>query len=527
MLGTIFEGARIYDGTGDVPFVTDLAVVGDRVALIGDLSERDAQRRIPCAGLALAPGFIDVHSHSDELWLADGRALGKIHQGVTTEIAGNCGTSAAPLSGYALERKRRNAKRYGLDVDWSSLDEFFTLVERSGVALNVASLVGLGTTRACISGPSELRLDDDALEAEAELVREAVEQGAIGVSSGLIYEPSRYADLRELARLAVAAREGGAPLYASHVRDEGDALIEAIDEALEVGTRAGVAVQCSHHKAIGKRNWGKVHASLERIAQAREQGARVHADVYPYIATWTDLAGVLPEAARRGGPNATLERLRDPRTALAIELALDLAHRELWPDVLITDVRSERNAGAVGLRISELARSWGLSPQRAVLRLLLEEELDVECAFFVLNEDDVATVLSADFVCIGSDASARALTGPTAHGAPHPRTFGCFPRVFGRFVRGRGTLTTAEAVRRMTSLPAAIFGLSGRGTIAPGSYADLVVFDEKGIIDRATYEQPFVYPGGIPHVFVNGRPAILDGEATGERAGRVLRGGRG
>jgi N-acyl-D-amino-acid deacylase len=509
-----------------VPFVTDLAVVGDRIALIGDLQDREARHRVACAGLALAPGFIDVHSHSDELWLADGRALGKIHQGVTTEIGGNCGTSAAPLQGYALERKRRNAARYGVDVSWTTLDEFFTQVESNGVALNVASLVGLGTTRACIFGPSELRLDDDALEAEALLVREAVEHGAIGVSSGLIYEPSRYADRRELVRLATAAREGGAPLYASHIRDEGDALIEAVDEALEIGLYADVCVQCSHHKAAGKRNWGKVHASLERIEHARNQGRRAYADVYPYVATWTELATVLPERARRGGPQATLERLRDPQTALAIEFALDLAHRDLWNDVLITDVRSERNAGAVGMRIAELARTWGLSPQRAVVRLLAEEELEVECAFFVLNEDDVATVLSADFVCIGSDASARALSGPTAHGSPHPRTYGCFPRVFGRFVRQRGTLTTEEAIRRMTSLPAEIFGLSERGTLAPGNFADLVVFDEKRIVDRATYEAPFAYPEGIVHVFVNGRPAVTDGEATLERAGRVLRGGR-
>jgi N-acyl-D-amino-acid deacylase len=527
VLTTIFQGARIYDGTGSPPFVTDVALAGDRIALIGDLGDHEARERVPCAGLALAPGFIDVHSHSDELWLADGRALSKICQGVTTEIGGNCGTSAAPLRGYALERKKRSAALYRVDVDWTTLDQFFSLVEREGVALNVASLVGLGTTRAGVSGPSERRLDDDELAAQALLVREAVEHGALGVSSGLIYEPSRYADVRELTALCAAARDSGAPRYVSHLRDEGDGLLEAVDEAITIGVRAGVAVQCSHHKAAWKRNWGKVHASLEMIDRARSRGEAVFGDVYPYVAMWTDLGTILPDRARRGGPDATLARLRDHEGSLAIALALNLEHRELWHDVLITDVRSERNAGAVGLRIDELANLWHLSPARTVIRLLEEEELDVECAFFVMSEEDVATVLSAGFICIGSDASARAPTGVTARGKPHPRTFGCFPRVFGRFVRQRKTLEIADAVRRMTALPAAIFGLEGRGTIAPGNFADLVVFDEEHVIDRATYEQPFAYPEGIVHVYVNGRAAVRSGEATRERAGRVLRGGRG
>lgn len=526
MLSTIFQGTRIYDGTGSAPFVTDVAVAGDRIALIGDLREREALERIPCEGLCIAPGFIDVHSHSDELWLADGRALGKIHQGVTTEIGGNCGSSAAPLHGYALEGKKHSAAVFGVDVDWTNLDEFFSLVEHEGVALNVASLVGLGTTRKCISGASDRRLDDDELEAQRRLVREAIEHGALGVSSGLIYEPSRYADVRELTALSAAARDAGAPRYVSHLRDEGDALLDAVAEALAIGAGADVAVQCSHHKSAWKRNWGKVHASLQLIDRARARGQRVFADVYPYVAMWTELATILPDRVRRGGTAETLARVRDPEASLAIALALNLRYDDSWHDILITDVRSERNAGLAGLRIDELARRWHLSPARAVIRLLDEEELEVECAFFVMSEDDVATVLSADFVCVGSDASARATSGVTARGVPHPRTFGCFPRVFGRFVRQRGTLETAEAIRRMTSLPAEVFGIADRGTIAPGRYADLVVFDEKTIVDRATYEAPFAYPDGIVHVYVNGRAAITSGEATGERAGRVLRGGR-
>lgn len=526
MLNYVFERASVYDGSGRAAFVADVAIYNDRIALIGDLSERDAVQRIACNGLALAPGFIDVHSHSDEWWLISGATDGKIAQGVTTEIGGNCGSSVAPLRGYALERKRSSAHRVGLDVQWSSLDEFFREVERCGVALNVASLAGLGTTRACIAGPADRPLEREELRAQAELVREAVEEGALGVSSGLIYEPGRYADIAELASCARAARDAGAPMYATHLRDEGDRLIDAVNEALEVGARADVAVQLSHHKAAWRRNWGKVHASLELADRARTAGAQVACDVYPYVAMWTDLDTILPDDVRDGGPDATLARLRDPRTATAVALALDLRLRpEEWHDILVTDVESERNAALAGMRLDEIARERGVRPARAALDLLVEEQLGVQCAFFAMDEDDVAAVLSASFCAVASDASTRAFSGITARGVPHPRAFGCFPRVFRRFVRARKTFSAEEAVRRMTSLPAKLFNLRGRGTIEPDAYADLVVFDAQRIGDRATYEHPFVAPEGIAHVFVNGTPVLRDGTPLRTTPGRVLRGG--
>lgn len=525
------EAPLIYDGLGGIPYTTDVGIVDGKVVLIGDLRERDAVERIPCSGFALAPGFIDVHSHSDELWLVDSRCLGKISQGVTTEIAGNCGTSVAPLHGYALDRKRRDAQSYRLDVSWENLDQFFSLVESNGVALNVATLVGLGTTRSCISGPDDRRLEQHELLAQTALVREAIEHGALGVSSGLIYEPSRYADIDELVACAQTARDAGGGRYVSHVRDEADGLVAAIEEALLVGERAGVAVQCSHHKASGKRNWGKVHQTLEMIEQARARGADIGVDVYPYVASWTELATILPDSVRGGGEAATLERLRDPEIAASVALALNLKRDpslggDTWHDILITDVGSERNADVAGYRLDVLARVWGMSPARTAIRLLIEEELNVQCAFFALSEDDVATVMSAEFCSIGSDSSARAFEGITARGVPHPRTYGCFPRVFGRFVRGRHTLTTQEAVRRMTSLPARQFGLAARGEIAIGHWADLVVFDAAEIADRATYDRPFVAPAGIRDVFVNGRAVIRNAEFTRTLPGRALRNGR-
>ncbi len=525
MIDTIISGARIYDGLGNEPIVTDVALVGDRIAVIGDLRERDARERIIANGRALAPGFIDVHSHSDELWLADGRCEGKIRQGVTTEIAGNCGTSVAPLRDLARQYKQDDAKAVGVSVDWRDLDEFFTIVEKNGVALNVATLAGLGTIRRGVAGDRDGRLDDDELASACILVREAIDHGALGVSSGLIYVPSRYADARELDAYAIAARDAGMPRYVSHIRSEGDDLQGAVDEAIEIGRRCEVAVQLSHHKAAGKKNWGKVHRSLDAIARARAQGLVVSADMYPYVAMWTDLDTLLPEDALAGGRDATLARLRDPETAAALALRLELDHGGTWHDVQISTLKNERFASFAGMRLDEIAAAWRLSPARATLRLLLEDELGTQAIFFAMNEDDVATVLSAEFVSIGSDASARAIDGPTAQGVPHPRTFGCFPRVFGRFVRGRRTLELPEAIRRMTSLPAQQFGIANRGHIAVGAYADLVLFDPERVIDTATYERPYAYPIGIDDVWVNGRAVVRDGATTKARPGRALRGG--
>ncbi|MDQ2909110.1 MAG: D-aminoacylase [Candidatus Eremiobacteraeota bacterium] len=515
MIDTIIEGALIHDGLGTVPYRTDVAIVAERIALIGALDGREAQHRIAAAQHVLAPGFIDVHAHTDELWLEDGRCLGKIAQGVTTEIGGNCGTSIPPLA-------------TGPQARWHDLDEFFAAVEQSGVALNVATLVGLGTTRALVAGDRETRLDASELRAEADLVRAAIEQGALGVSSGLIYAPSRYAERDELIGCAKASRDAGMPRYVTHLRSEGETLFEAVDEALDVGRRADVAVQFSHHKAAGKKNWGKVEHSLEMIARARADGLRAFADVYPYVASCTRLDTILPQDAMIGGTDGTLERLRDPATAaaLALRLGLDRSTDADWHDIQISTVASERNAALQGMRLDEIARLRRLSPPRAALDLLIEERLDVSAFFFAMSEDDVATVLSADFVMIGSDASARAHDGPTAHGVPHPRTFGCFPRVLGRFVRGRKTFDLAEAIRRMTSLPADTFGLAERGRIAVGAYADLVLFDPATIVDTATYEQPYAYPRGIDRVWVNGRAVVSGGHATGARPGRALRGGR-
>jgi len=527
MIRTLILGAAVYDGEHPLARPVDVAIVDDRVELIGSLADREAHERIDGTGLALAPGFIDGHAHSDELWLADGRCLGKIAQGVTTEIGGNCGTSAAPLFGEAASRARELAALVGVDAGWRDLDEFFGAVQRGGIALNVATLVGLGTVRRCVRGDAAGRLEPEELRRATDLVRATVEMGALGVSSGLEYVPSKFADTAELVALARAAAAAGAPRYATHLRSEGDALLEAVDEALEIGRAADVAVRLSHHKAAGRKNWGKVDRTLDRMARARARGEAVDADAYPYVALQTDLETLLPADAREGGREVTLARLADPETQAALALRLKLDRTDLeWSQIAIASVGGERNAELAGMRLDAIAERWRVSPPRAALRLLLEERLVVEALVFAMAEDDVATVLSADFVSVASDASARAIDGPTARGVPHPRTFGTFPRIFGRFVRGRRTLELGEAIRRMTSLPATAFGLADRGRIATGAYADLVLFDPATIVDTATYDRPFAYPLGIAGVWVNGTRVMRDGVATGARPGRVLRSGR-
>jgi len=527
MIRTLILGATVYDGEHPLPQPVDLAIVADRVALIGSLAEREAHERIDGTGLALAPGFIDGHSHSDELWLADGRCLGKIAQGVTTEIGGNCGSSPAPLLGEAVARARELAALVGVDAGWRDLDEFYGAVERGGVALNVATLVGLGTIRRCVRCDAAGRLEPEELRRATDLVRAAIEMGALGVSSGLEYVPSKFADITELVALARASAAAGGRRYATHLRSEGDELLEAVDEALEIGRAADVAVRLSHHKAAGRKNWGKVDRSLDRIARARARGEAVDADAYPYVALQTDLETLLPADAREGDRAEILARLADPETVAALALRLKLDRTDLeWSQIVIASVGSERNAELAGLRLDAIAERWRVSPPRAALRLLLEERLVVEALVFAMAENDVATVLSADFVSVASDAAARAIDGPTARGVPHPRTFGTFPRIFGRFVRGRRVLELGEAIRRMTSLPANAFGLVDRGRIAVGAYADLVLFDPATIVDTATYDRPFAYPLGIAGVWVNGTRVMRDGMATGVRPGRVLRAGR-
>jgi N-acyl-D-aspartate/D-glutamate deacylase len=527
MLDVVLEHATIVDGTGAPGFRTDLALRGDRIVHIGDCAGLDAAERVDCRALVVAPGFIDMHGHSDEGLLALPTADSKILQGVTLEVGGNCGASPGPFSASTLSERREDLQsRYALDATWEDFGGFLDALDASPSAMNFCCLVGLGETRKAAGALTPGPLAKELLERQRALVRDACERGAIGVSSGLIYQPGSFAELDELASLAAAARDAGSPLYASHIRSEGDTLVEAVEEALTIGRRTGVAVQLSHHKASGRRNWGKVHDTLSRVERARMAGVDVVLDQYPYKASSTGLDVILPVDVNVGTRSEIAQRLADPAYFALTAGRIDLEYGGRWEEVLIAAVGSERNRDLEGLTVAAIAARTGAAPAAAALSLLRDESLDVAAIYFTMCEDDLRAVLQYANTCIGSDASVRAVHGITAHGKPHPRAFGTFPRVLKRYVRETRLLSLEEAVRRATGLAADRLGLRERGRIVDGYFADLVIFDPDTVSDESTYEDPFRYPAGIHSVYVNGTAVVRGGTITGSRTGRLLRRGR-
>ncbi|HEY7980085.1 MAG TPA: D-aminoacylase [Candidatus Eremiobacteraceae bacterium] len=527
MLDVVLEQPTIVDGTGNLSFRTDVALRGDRIVRIGDCADRDAIRRIDCSALVVAPGFIDMHGHSDEALLALPTADSKILQGVTLEVGGNCGASPGPFSAASLaERRDELRSRYDLDTTWNDFAGFLDALDAAPSSINFCCLVGLGETRKAIGAVTPGPLAKESLERQCALVRDACERGAIGVSSGLIYQPGSFADLAELESLAGAARDAGSPLYASHIRSEGDLLVEAVEEALTIGRRAGIAVQLSHHKAAGRRNWGKVHDTLALIERARTSGVDVVLDQYPYKASSTGLDVMLPADVNVGTKAEIAARLADPAYFALTAGRIDLEYAGRWDEVLVASVGSERHRDFEGMTVAAIADRTGAAPAAAALGLLRDESLDVAAIYFTMCEDDLRAVLQYANTCIGSDSSARATEGVTARGKPHPRTFGTFPRIFKRYVRESKLLSLEEAVRRATGLAAERLGIRERGRIAEGCFADLVLFDPLTIADTSTYEEPHHYPAGIRSVYVNGEAVVHAGKITGARPGRLLRRGR-
>ena len=527
MLDVVLEQATIVDGTGAPAFRTDVALRGDRIVRIGDCEGRDAIHRIDCSALVVAPGFIDMHGHSDEALLALPTADSKISQGVTLEVGGNCGASPGPFSAASLaERRTELRSRYDLDATWDDFAGFLDALDAAPPAMNFCCLVGLGETRRAVGAVTPGPLTKELLERQCAFVRDACERGAIGVSSGLIYQPGSFANLAELESLAAAARDAGSPLYASHIRSEGDQLIEAVEEALAIGRRAGVAVQLSHHKASGRRNWGQVHDTLTLVERARASGVDVVLDQYPYKASSTGLDVILPADVNIGTKAEITARLADPIYFALTAGRIDLQYGGRWDEVLVASVGSERNRDLEGMTIADIAARTGASPAAAALGLLRDESLDVAAIYFTMCEDDLRAVLQYANTCIGSDSSVRAADGITARGKPHPRAFGTFPRIFKRYVRESKLLSLEEAVRRATGLAAQRLGIRERGRIAEGCFADLVLFDADSIADTATYEEPHRYPAGVHAVYVNGEAVVRAGKITGARPGRLLRRGR-
>ena len=528
MLDLKIEGATVIDGTGVTGGRADVGIRGEAIAAVGDLSRESAASTLRAAGRVVAPGFIDMHSHSDwRLW-ENRRAESKIRQGVTTEVVGNCGFSPAPVSDKFLDDLRGFALYVpkGMDFAWRSVGDYLRAFDQEGTALNVVQLVGHGTLRIAAMGFARRAPEAAELTRMQRLLADAMEDGAWGLSTGLIYAPGSYATTEEIVELArVAGRHRG--FYASHIRGEGATLLDAVREAIHVGREADLPVQVSHVKAAGRPNCGRVADALALIDAARGEGLDVMADVYPYTASSTTVRTLLPDWALEGGIEAMQQRLGDPEARARIRAELmapvtgqGVLDRIGWENIMIAFCA--RRKDAEGRRLSEIGAARGMDPLDAALELIADEAGKAYMILFQLDEKDLRRALAHPAVMIGSDGSSLAPYGPLAAGKPHPRSYGTFPRVLGEYTREQRVLGLPEAIHKMTGLPARRLGLRDRGIVRPGAKADLVVFDPKRIADRATYEEPHRYPVGIEHVVVNGRFVVKDGQHTGSLPGKLL-----
>lgn len=520
----LIKGGTVYEGSCAGPYVKDIAISGDSISAIGSFNRDDAAMVIDAEDLVVAPGFIDTHAHSDFTILADPRAEGKVSQGVTTEINGNCGMSAAPLFNKAFERRQADLKELGILERWNTLEEYFTLLEKRGIALNLASLAGHGNIRGSVMGY------DDRVPTEADfsqmsvLLEKAIAEGAIGLSTGLIYPPGVYAKTEELVELSKVLKQKDL-IYTSHMRSEGDRLVESVREVIRIGREADIQVHISHIKTAGERNWKKAEEVLALLEDARRSGLRLTCDRYPYTASSTDLDSLLPAWAYEGGNDEEMKRLKDPadRERLRHEIQNKTVKKDYWKTVLISSVDSETNAWMEGKTIADISASFKLDEIDTLFRILIDEKLRVGAVFFSMSEENLKKFLSLPYCMIGSDSSARSFDGTTMKGKPHPRGFGTFPRFMGRYAGDKGIMGLPEAIYRTTLLPAETFRLKNRGSLREGSYADIVVFDPATIMDTATFDNPYQRSSGIRHVLVNGVPVIREGRFEGKFPGRVLR----
>ena len=524
MLDILIRGGTVVDGTGAPARAADVAIVGDRIEAVGPLRDAQAGTIVDAAGLVVAPGFIDMHSHADFVLPGLPTADSKVRQGFTLEVVGNCGASPAPLT---AARRRDVIDTSALTVpplawDWTSLGSYLERLRHTGTSIHVAPLVGHGTIRIGVMGTDDATPTPEQLDAMRAEVHRAMDEGAVGLSSGLIYSPGVFAKTDEIVALArVAARHGG--FYASHIRGEGDTLLEAVAEAIDVGRRAGIPVEISHLKAAGRANWPLMARAIASIEEARAEGLDVTADMYPYPAGSTSLTALLPPWAHVGGRDALLARLADPAARARLGRALHepgLARDAGWDGIMISGCPAR--PPLEGRTVADIAAERCLSPVEAVLDVLRDAEGEADMIVFMMSEENVALGLSQPWVMIGSDGEGRAAHGPYATGKPHPRNYGTAPRLLARYVRERGLLSLEEAVRKMTSLPAEKLGLADRGVLRPSARADVVAFDPARIADTATFEDPHRYPDGIPWVIVAGRPVVAGGEHTGARPGLCL-----
>jgi N-acyl-D-amino-acid deacylase len=518
-LDIVISGGAVHDGLGSEPLRTDVGVSGDRIADMGDLSRAEARVRLDASGRVVCPGFVDVHSHSDTYLLLEPSAPSKVFQGITTEVAGNCGSSAAPISGAFHLPSDWADKTY--PGAWRTVSEYRALLDRAQPAPNVRLLIGHRNLRVAVAGHDNRAVTPDELARMLRLLEQSLDEGGAGLSTGLIYHPAMFATREELVELArVAARHGG--IYTSHMRNEGGGLLEAIDEAIAIGRDAGLRVEISHLKTSGAANWPLVDSALDRIRGARDQGLAVAADRYPYTAAGTDLDVILPDWAQQGGHDAVLRRLRSPADRDRMKQDICRSRPETyWETVTVASTSHPENRRFEGQPLVKVAEQLGLSAVDAALRLIETDEMRTTAFFFGMNEENMMRILVEPYVMLGSDASLRSPEGVLSRDHPHPRAYGTFPRFLRWALDGR-TVPLPEAIRKATSLPAGHFVLKDRGVLAKGKFADVVVFDPARLHDTADYSAPHRLAEGIEHVIVNGVLTLSAGRFTGRRAGRFL-----
>jgi len=516
-LDILIRGGTVYDGTGDMPIQADVGVRGDRIVAVGRL-DGGAPRIIDARGLAVAPGFINMLSWAPVSLIHDGRSQSDIRQGVTTEIFGE-GTSMGPLNEEMRRRDIAAQTDIKYEISWTTLAEYLLHLERRGVSPNVASFIGAATIRSHVLGLEDVQPTPAQLDAMRELVKREMEAGALGIGSALIYSPGIYARTEELIELCkVAARYRGK--YISHLRSEGDKLLEAVDELVRISREAGLPAEIYHFKAVGPKNWDKMDQAIAAVEKARRDGLPITANMYLYDASSTGLSALIPSWAHSGGNSALYTRLEDPETRARV--AREMRARGPMSRTLLVSFRSDALRPLIGKTLEEVARMRGTDEVETILDLVLQDRSRIGAVFFSISEDNVRKVLRLPWVSFGSDGASMAPEGVFLAASTHPRAYGNVARLLGKYVRDEKIVALTEAVRRLTSLPAANLGLEGRGLLKAGMFADVVVFDPATIADRATFERPHQYAVGTKHVLVNGVQVLRDGEHTGATPGRAL-----
>ena len=525
----VIKGGSVYDGTGGEQRRVDVAIRGDRIAGVGDFKNAKAKTIIDAKGLAVAPGFINMLSWSTESLIQDGRSQSEIRQGVTTEIMGE-GESMGPVNDRVREHMLREQSDIKYDIKWNTLGEYLNYLEKRGISCNVASFIGATTIRENVIGFEDKQPTPEQLDQMRELVRQEMEAGALGIGTSLIYPPAFYAKTDELIELCkVAAKYQGK--YISHMRSEGNRLLEALDELIRISRDAGIPAEVYHIKAAGQPNWGKIDDLLSRIETAQKEGLKITADMYTYTAGGTGLDACLPPWTEDGGYPALFKRLRDPATREKIKTQVQTPSDD-WENmyraaggpehILLAQFKSAKLKPLTGKTLAEVAKMRGKDPIDTAMDLIAEDESRIGTIYFMISEDNIKKELAKPWISFGSDEASQAPEGVFLKSNPHPRAYGNFARVLGKYVRDEKVLSMTDAIHRLSGLPATNLGLDHRGFLKEGMFADVVVFDPAKIADHATYEKPHQYATGVKHVFVNGVQVIKNGEHTGAKPGRAL-----